>query len=502
MAVIAAVLALAPSASGQAHLDILVYQRYGALRAGAFDFGTSGVLESNQVFNVPLSAVPGVTGAVTVNSPGWNAVRNNFQLMPPGARALPGESSLGFNLVPARFTGRNLSYWNGSGDVKFGAVPSGEVLQYSKGDSLSGQIVADGSSNSVPGYLIASTGPSGYVHRHLSFSLYGNSSLDSSSSDGPEVGVYLVTMEATVSGFSRPSNPVFVLLGYRVSSDTLARAATAVEQIIGAPSTPFDPGGGQTVVPVHSDIFLTQTNGALRVEQTLHLGNLRESDVRGDGTVWATDNPGFAGNSFTFQDELLFDITGPLLCWNGSNWAKINVGAEQIDFVEPSPFGEPLHSVTVTPTTTFAEGYGISKANTRGTIHTHYTFILRSTNGHPPAVGAYSFPLTVRSPQYASAPPVRLIFNNGLSEAAFTVATEAFRVAHEMRLTLAKAGTGKLALSLLTIDGRSYQLESAPTSSGPWSNAGVPFTGDGHSYETIILTGTPSVFYRVRHLNP
>ncbi len=499
--VISAILALAPLTHGQDHIDILVYQRDGLLRIGGFDFDTSGVLESNRVFNVPLSVVQGATGAVSVNSPGWNAVRNNFQLMPPGDQALPSNSSLGFNIIPASFTGRNLSYWDGVGEAKFGAVPSGEVLQYLRPEVPSDQVVADGSSNHVPGYVIASTGPGGYVHSHLAYNIFGSASLDSKSNDAPAPGVYLVALEATVSGFQQPSNPAFVLLGNHVIDDVLKRATAAVEHIVSAPSSPSDPGN-PIVAPVHSDIFITPTHGTLSVDQTIHVGNLRESDVHGDGTVWATDNPGFAGNSFQFQDEILFDVTGPLRRWDGTNWAVANIGAEQMDFVEPSPFGDPLNSVTVARTTTFAAGYSISKANTRGTIHTHYTFILRTTNGLAPAIGAYSFPLTVRSPQYSSATPVQLVFNNGLSDAAFAIAAEAYRVAHEMPLSLARRASHSLVLSWPTLDAQRYQLQTAEAPDGPWQSLGEPFSGDGQRREVVIQLDFPSALFRLERSNP
>ncbi|MCW5559745.1 MAG: hypothetical protein KIT22_18165, partial [Verrucomicrobiae bacterium] len=303
--------------------------------------------------------------------------------------------------------------------------------------------------------------------------------------------------EATVSSFAQPSNPAYVLLGHRASATALSRAASVIEETIGSPSDPPDPGGGSTNVPSHSDIFLVPVNGALTVGQTIHVGTFRESDIRGDGTVWATDNPGFAGNSFQFQDELLFDITGPLRRWSGTNWSKINVGAEQVDYVEPSPFGDPIHSVNVTSATEFAEGYRISRANTRGTIHTHFTFILRTTNGAAPAVGAYSFPLTVRSPQYAAAPPVQLIFNNGLSEAEFALAEETFRAAHAMRLTLNLTTNGALALRLFTIEGRTYQVRSAPTPAGPWTDWGEMFPGTGGRHEVILNGDPPNQFFQI-----
>ncbi len=106
----------------------------------------------------------------------------------------------------------------------------------------------------------------------------------------------------------------------------------------------------------HSDIVLSRSSGVLRVDSTLHTGDVRENDANGDGTVWATDNPGFAGSGFVFQDEFLFDITGPLKRWDGTNYSTANVGPQFMEFVEPGPFGDPLHSVTIT----------------RGSLHTHF----------------------------------------------------------------------------------------------------------------------------------
>jgi|GEM_PF-3046535 len=502
IALVVAQLTVVPWALGQGHLDMLVYQRAGALRLGGFDFGTAGVLESNQVFVASFVSSTGNPGAVSVDSPGWNAVRVNYQLMPAGASALPVESELGFNIAVPVLTGRNLSYWSGGGEVGFGAPPAGEVLRYSKPDFLAGTALADGTAQSVKGFTFASTGPGGYVHRHLSFALFGNASLNPGSSDSPTPGVYLVALEATVTGFVRPSNPAFVLLGHGVPAESVSKAFSWVESRVGTGSDMSDGSGAGVVEPVHSDIVLTPANGVLRVGQTVHAADFRESDVRGDGKVWATDNPGFAGNSFRFQDELGFDITGPLMRWDGVGWSSTNVSAEVVDYVEPSPFGEPLNKVTVTPLTQFAKGYSIAKANTRGTVHTHYTFILRTTNGLAPAVGAYSFPLTVRSPQYASAPAVRLVFNNGMSGAAFASAAARIRAAHEMHLTISRGGGGLVTLSLFTIEGRTNQLWVGATPSGPWAELGLPFLEPRGRHEINLGTVELNRFYKATRSVP
>lgn len=248
----------------------------------------------------------------------------------------------------------------------------------------------------------------------------------------------------------------------------------------------------------HSDIILSRANGVLRVDSTVHTGDLRENDPLGNGTIWATDNPGFAGNGFRFQDQFWFDITGPLKMWNGTNWSSVNVGPEFMQFVEPGPFGDPVHSVTITKGAVFAPGYQISEAGTRGSIHTHFVFILRATNGVAPAVGAYSFPITMRSPQYASAPPVHLVFNNGLEESRFTAAANQFRAAQEMRLTLAPGTNDTLTLSLFTVEGFTNQLESARTPFGPWTEEADPFVGDGGPCALLLHADTRNRFFRLR----
>ena len=257
---------------------------------------------------------------------------------------------------------------------------------------------------------------------------------------------------------------------------------------------------GAQAFGAHSDIVISRSNGVLRVDSTIHTGNVRENDAAGNGTVWATDNPGFAGSGFAFQDQFWFDITGPLKRWDGTRWSSANVEPEFMEFVEPGPFGEPTHSATITRATDFATGYQITEAGTRGTIHTHLIFILRSTNGVAPAVGTYSFPLTLRSPRYASAPPVHLLFNNGLEETNFNTAVDQFRAAQEMRLSLDRGTNGTLSLSLFTIEGRTNQLLSAPSPGGPWNEQGPAFVGDGGRYEQPVIAENTNKFFRLRSL--
>lgn len=247
----------------------------------------------------------------------------------------------------------------------------------------------------------------------------------------------------------------------------------------------------------HSDLIVSHTNGVLQVDATLHTGDVRENDASGNGTVWATDNPGFAGSRFRFNDELLFDVTGPLRRWADGRWSTNNVGPEIMEFIEPGPFGDPLNSVTITRSTTLASGYRIAQVGTRGTLHTHFVFLLRTTNGVVPAVGVYSFPLVIRSPQYASAPPVHFIFNNGLDEGDFGRAIDAFQAARDMRLRLVFGGTEAAALSWFTTEGARDQVQAAPAPEGPWTRLGEPVAGDGGEHRIPVGLGAVNRFFRL-----
>jgi hypothetical protein len=239
-------------------------------------------------------------------------------------------------------------------------------------------------------------------------------------------------------------------------------------------------------------------NGALRVASTVHTGDIRENDVLGDGTVYASDNPGFAGSGFVFEDELLFDITGPLRRWNGTNWSTANISGEEMQFVEPGPFGEPLNSVVIGKETRFQTGYLIARIGTRGNLHTHFVFILRRSPGTRPDVGAYTFPLTLRSPRYAPAPPVHLVFNNGLTTADFEIAVDRFRSAQEARMAVAGSPDGTVSLIWNTVEGRTTQIESAPTPNGPWTAQGEPVGGDGGMKRLTVATVETNRFFRLR----
>lgn len=233
------------------------------------------------------------------------------------------------------------------------------------------------------------------------------------------------------------------------------------------------------------------------MDATVHVADIRENDAQANGTVWATDNPGFAGTGFRFNDELFFDVTGPLRRWDGSTWASSIVGSERMEFVEPGPFGDHLNAVSIRKDASFGEGYRIAQIGTRGSLHTHFVFILHTTNGVSPAVGAYSFPLTLRSPQYVSAPPVHLVFNNGLAESEFARAVTGFQIRLESRTEVFRTGQSALALRVSTFEGIRYQPQSSSAVGGPWTDWGAAFVGDGGSRDLPIEPQGEAGFFRV-----
>jgi hypothetical protein len=130
--------------------------------------------------------------------------------LPVGLSTLPGDTALNFNVRTVPELGRNLSYWDGVGDVVFGALPSNELLNL-VGLDLSVASV-DGSNSDVPGFTIATTSASGFLHQHVELFLLG----DAAESDTASSGVYLLSLEASVAGFDT-SAPFYLVLGAGVT---------------------------------------------------------------------------------------------------------------------------------------------------------------------------------------------------------------------------------------------------------------------------------------------
>ncbi len=225
------------AASHAAHLDIMLYQADGELQLGGYDFGRLEPVFGIQVFQESTNVNPAAPGVARVNNPGWAAVPSvQLDRLPPGAELLPAGAAVSFDIVPFATTGTNLSYWNGSLPVSFDSPLAGETVVYGGGLFDTGAVV-DGTSSTVEGFEFTTTGPTGYLHSHQLFSIFGNSDRQTNSNDGPEPGVYLLEIVPRVAGLAGDPS-AYVLIAVDVDDDVLTTAGDWVSsQVVPEPSS-------------------------------------------------------------------------------------------------------------------------------------------------------------------------------------------------------------------------------------------------------------------------
>jgi hypothetical protein len=186
------------------HNDVSILTEGGTLSVNGYDVDGLELTEGQRVFEGEL----GLSGSTYEgDEPGFFSPVVG---LPAGFSTLPGDTALGFNVLSVPELGRNLSYWDGTGDVVFGALPNSELLKL-VGLDLSEAIV-DGSNGDVPGFAIGTTSASGFLHQHVEFFLLG----DAAESDVASTGVYLLALEAAVAGFEN-SLPFYFVLGAGVT---------------------------------------------------------------------------------------------------------------------------------------------------------------------------------------------------------------------------------------------------------------------------------------------
>lgn len=235
---LAACALLGSTSQTQAHVDILLYQQDGSLRAGGFDFGgTPPALPEYRTFANTMLGILATPGYRYTGSPGWNALSLPTQL-PAGAAVLPGTSQVTVDgpVLPASLSGRNLAHWDGVSPMAFGPVPGGEVLLHRRLSSTgSGFTVFDGGATASPALPLFSTSVSGGVHYHPNYELYGNASLDPFSTDAPTAGIYLASFRASMAGLGS-AEPVYALFSVDMPDDTaLLQAQSFVAATIPEP---------------------------------------------------------------------------------------------------------------------------------------------------------------------------------------------------------------------------------------------------------------------------
>ncbi|MDJ0852294.1 MAG: choice-of-anchor M domain-containing protein, partial [Myxococcota bacterium] len=114
------------------------------------------------------------------------------------------DSDLLYFFLSDPMLGRNLSFWDGLGDVDFGPVPDDEVfVGLIPAGFLEFELtVADGADADVGGSLVATTDPGGRLHDHVSFFLYGDDTPVETpgerAADLATPGVYLISLGVAV----------------------------------------------------------------------------------------------------------------------------------------------------------------------------------------------------------------------------------------------------------------------------------------------------------------
>jgi hypothetical protein len=150
-----------------------------------------------------------------------------------GMGALPAGSQLRFNIVDGTSLGLsgNLRYWNGVGDVSFGAMPSGETLRLALGAQSR---TASAATGEVAGFSLGTVGGSGSLHVHLNSFLQGaDGNADPSDGFPPAEGIYLVGLELVSSDAGlADSLPFFVVYNNGLSEAAHDRA---LEYVSGVP---------------------------------------------------------------------------------------------------------------------------------------------------------------------------------------------------------------------------------------------------------------------------
>lgn len=138
------------------------------------------------------------------------------------------------------------------------------------------------------------------------------------------------------------------------------------------------------------------------------------------GGPWVTKDPGFqtqGGATLTPGALISFEGLGTLSFWNGTAWnvAQAGVGVSVADVYQDALTTWNAVGVTAGETAYVAE------VSLGGTIHDH----LKMSVTPNAAAGAYLIAMRLSSADYLSSDSFYIVFNRGLSEAAFESSVDA-----------------------------------------------------------------------------
>ncbi|MFT7724247.1 MAG: PEP-CTERM sorting domain-containing protein [Roseateles sp.] len=134
---------------------------------------------------------------------------------------------------------------------------------------------------------------------------------------------------------------------------------------------------------------------------------------------YVTKSPGFqtqGGATLQPLSLLSFSGIGALSYWNGSAWGSSPTGVN----VSVKDVMDELTTWGADGVTAGASSY-IDQVSTSGTLHSHLTMAVTPAA----AAGAYMVQMRLESDAYASSDPFYLVFNRGLSGAAFEASVDA-----------------------------------------------------------------------------
>lgn len=142
-----------------------------------------------------------------VDDPGWNSLSVGSASMPADAQALPPNSDLEWDFLPMKIDGTvaNLFYWDGAGDIAFGALP---VAGYEFGLQAESDnfVLVYGDPQLVAGEVVDDTSSTGGIHVHRHWYLDDG---DGSLVTDPANGVYLASLRTRMDTLDR-SAPSYI----------------------------------------------------------------------------------------------------------------------------------------------------------------------------------------------------------------------------------------------------------------------------------------------------
>jgi hypothetical protein len=255
--------------------DIFNHDVEGRLVTGSADPDSGMVTMGTRVYSGVFDL------SFAVNDPGWNSLGAGSPKMPAGAQALPPNSDLEWDFLPMKIDGTiaNLFYWDGTGDVAFGALPA-PGYEFGLQAESSNFVLVRGDPQLVPGEVIDDTDSLGGIHVHRFWFLD-----DGEDATNPVDGVYLASLRTRMDTLDR-SAPFYILFRTLTTDPAALTSAVAWAEArvdVLAPDFAADLDGD---LDVDGDDFLTWQRGS----GTMGGGALQiAGDANFDDAVGAAD---------------------------------------------------------------------------------------------------------------------------------------------------------------------------------------------------------------------